>query len=251
MKRYFLFFMISLISPITLFSQEKIPCTVCGGSGGSWLSIGYVPCFSCGGTGKIVNPAYMNQRAYNSGMAEAAFMRGKIDLSHRDYDSAFKFFKKAVDNDLKEAIYYLGICLELGYGITVSHDLAKEMYDIGSKMGVKNCIEAVARINKEGFYPATDDMREKFRVAVKNMLAFQLGVNDVSIPSSGSSRGSSSSSGRTCPGCNGTGVGGEKIIYGAEYTSGSNFYCPKCSRTSPHTHHTPICPVCHGRKTLR
>ncbi len=71
-----------------------------------------------------------------------------------------------------------------------------------------------------------------------------------------SSNGSSkngSSAGRTCPSCHGSGQGTEQVTYRPNYTGNqTSVYCSKCGRTtSPHTHHTPSCPVCHGRGTIK
>lgn len=69
--------------------------------------------------------------------------------------------------------------------------------------------------------------------------------------SNGSSNNSSAS--RTCPSCHGSGKGTEQVTYQTDYTGNqASVYCSKCGRTtSPHTHYTPSCPVCHGRGTIK
>lgn len=53
---------------------------------------------------------------------------------------------------------------------------------------------------------------------------------------------------RVCPGCNGTGKGKRETIYGTDYTGGQVTYiCPECNLTTPHTHRTPTCSICHGK----
>ncbi len=63
------------------------------------------------------------------------------------------------------------------------------------------------------------------------------------------SSGSKRSSGRTCPGCNGSGKGPDQITYSPNYTGGDNSrYCSTCGRTmSAHTHHRPMCRTCYGK----
>lgn len=65
----------------------------------------------------------------------------------------------------------------------------------------------------------------------------------------GSSGSSTTSSRRTCPGCNGTGKGPDRIEYAPNYTGGDNSrYCSQCGRTmSAHTHIQGTCTVCYGR----
>ena len=66
--------------------------------------------------------------------------------------------------------------------------------------------------------------------------------------SGGSSSGSSSTR-RTCPSCNGTGKGMDKIHYSPNYTGEDNSrYCSQCGYTaSAHTHIRQSCPVCYGK----
>lgn len=57
---------------------------------------------------------------------------------------------------------------------------------------------------------------------------------------------------RTCPSCNGTGKGLERIEYYPDYTgSGRYEWCPKCNRSmSPHTHIQQMCMTCYGKGFL-
>lgn len=214
--------------------------------------VGFMPCLGCMGKGTIVDPNYTNQVAAKQGMADGLCMRGKIELAQGNYDEAFKLLTKAFKNNSREAIFYVGVCLELGMGIGVDRDLAKEFYDLGKKMNVGDCIDAVRRIKTNGFWSANDSMREKFRRVLGNAMDITIEPGYISN-SNGNSNSSSSSSGRTCPYCNGTGYGPDQITYSPNY-SGKNetVYCTKCRKTmSPHTHHAPLCRVCNGRRVIK
>ena len=54
---------------------------------------------------------------------------------------------------------------------------------------------------------------------------------------------------RTCPGCNGTGKGPDRVEYAPNYTGQDNSrYCSKCGRTMPaHVHIQGRCTVCYGK----
>lgn len=57
---------------------------------------------------------------------------------------------------------------------------------------------------------------------------------------------------RTCPSCNGTGKGLERIEYSPDYTgSGRYEWCSRCNRSmSPHTHIQQTCMTCYGKGYL-
>ncbi|MDL2223244.1 hypothetical protein LJB98_04000 [Bacteroidales bacterium OttesenSCG-928-M11] len=68
-------------------------------------------------------------------------------------------------------------------------------------------------------------------------------VNSFNTPSN------TTKSTRTCPGCNGSGKGMDKITYSPNYTGGNNDrYCSQCGTTkAAHTHHAATCTVCRGK----
>ena len=79
------------------------------------------------------------------------------------------------------------------------------------------------------------------------------GNNNNNNYNSSNSRSNKTSGSRTCPSCHGSGKGTDRVTYQPNYTGRqASVYCSKCGRTtSPHTHHTPNCPVCHGRGTVK
>lgn len=85
------------------------------------------------------------------------------------------------------------------------------------------------------------------------------GVYSGGVYSGGSIGGSSSSSssssvGRTCPGCNGTGKGPDKIMYRPNYTGETKYeYCSICGRNmdAHHYHLQGTCTVCGGSGTVK
>ena len=252
MKKMTVLWALLLWGPVLLIAQPRVKCPSCLGTGGMQTMAGFMPCLECMGNGTIVDPNYVNQNAAKQGMAEGFCIRGQIELARGNFDEAFVALRKAFENNSKEAIFYLGACLELGIGVNVDRDLAKELYDVGKEMNISDCVNAVKRINTNGFWTANDNMREKFR----QMLSYLMNIStDPSyIPNSGMSNSSSSpSSGKICPYCNGSGNGPEQITYSPNY-SGKNetVYCSKCGKyMSPHTHHLPICRVCNGRKVIK
>lgn len=253
MKKMTILWVLLLWLPVLLVAQSRVKCPSCLGSGGMQTMAGFMPCLQCMGNGTITNPNSVNQSAAKRGMADGLCMRGKIELAQGNYDEAFEFLRKAFKNNSREAIFYLGACLELGIGIDVNRDLAKRLYDVGQEMNIADCVDAVRRINTSGFWDANDNMREKFRRILSNLMNVSADPGNVTNSGVNSNPSSSSSPGRTCPYCNGTGSGPDQITYSPNY-SGKNetVYCSKCRKyMSPHTHHVPICRVCNGRKVIK
>lgn len=239
--------------PILIVAQSRVTCPTCLGTGGMQTMVGFMPCLQCYGKGTIVNPEYALQKSRDQGFADGLCIRGKIELAKGNYDEAFKYLTKAFKKNSKEAFFYLGACLELGMGIDVNRDLAKDIYDVGRKMNIPDCVDAVRRINTNGFWPANDNTRENFRQLLSNMM--DISAQPGNIPNFGGNgnSSSSSSSGRDCPGCNGSGRGPDQITYSPNYTGeNETVYCSKCGKyMSPHSHHAPLCRVCNGRGKIK
>lgn len=250
MKRFFSVCLVLMLFSQTLFSQKYVACPSCGGTKGHWVYDVFVSCWRCFGEGKIIDPDYASQQARNYGAALATFDMAKINLAHGDFEEAFKGFRKAAfDDGLEAAFFYLGACLELGMGIDVNRDLAKQAYDIGKKLGRSDCINAIARINQNGFWQPTDKKREEFRLMLKNTLENTWKNSSPNIPkTNGENR--TRSSGISCSGCGGTGrctaCGGiGKLKSESIYTGGGTIIsdCPVCRGNGR-------CGVCHGKGSL-
>ena len=210
--------------------------------------VGFMPCLQCNGRGVIVSPDYQQEQAANRGYADGVCIRGKVELSNGNYDSAFEAFSEAFEHDSKEAIAFLGVCFELGMGIDVDRKMAVDLYNYGYKLNVAECVEAVKRINSSGFWAANDDTRKRFSQLIRNVMNVTAGES-MSVPHSGSG-GHHSSSGNICSGCGGTGdctgCGGTgKMKSTAVYTDGHTMIsdCPVCKGTGR-------CGVCRGSGRL-
>lgn len=240
-----------LWAPLLLVAQSRVKCPSCLGTGGMQTMAGFMPCLQCMGNGTIIDPNYQIQNAAKQGMAAGLCLRGKIELAQGNYDEAFKYLTKAFKKDSREAIFYVGACLELGMGIDVNRELAKEFYVLGEKMDISDCVDALRRVNSDGFWDANNTMRKRFSQIMCNMMNISAGPDYV--PNSAINSGSSSSTEKTCPYCNGKGTGPDQITYSPNYSGKNEYvYCSTCGKTmSPHTHHAPLCRVCNGRRVIK
>lgn len=252
MRKVMTFWTLLLWFPIIILAQSRVKCPTCLGTGGMQTMVGFMPCLQCFGKGTIANPEYALQQSRDQGFADGLCLRGKIELAEGNYDEAFKYLRKAFEKNSKEAFFYLGACLELGMGIDVNRDLARDIYNVGKKMNISDCVDAVRRIETNGFWSANDNTRENFRQMLSNLM--DISAQPSNIPNLDvNSNSSSSSFGRDCPYCKGSGYGSDQITYSPNY-SGENetVYCSKCRKyMSPHTHHAPLCGVCKGRGRVK
>lgn len=242
-------FVFLLLFPTLLFAQQNVTCPSCDGTKGMQTMAGFMPCFQCLGSGTVVDPSYAMKQSEKRGFAAGLLARGRIELSEGNYDKAFDAFKKSYNNDNKEAIAFLAVCYELGMGTAVDKDHAFELYSYGKRLDMKDCAAAVDRINKAGFWAANNTMRENFSQLVKSTMSVP-GGGPMPVP--GGDHRPSPVSGRTCPSCNGSGYGFDKITYSPNFTGQDNSrYCNICERKmSAHSHHKPVCRSCKGRKTV-
>ena len=165
--------------------------------------------------------------AYNAGYGFGCYQQGKMALCNGNYDEAFEYFLKGVDY---HPINYegVGICYELGFGVSVDQDEAWDAYARGANAGDYACKSAIQRINQYGYY--TKANRSIFLRNLRNSMSaqgFSSGGNSGSGSYGGSSGSSSSSVYSTCRICGGSGVctgcggkGGEWRDTG--YYTGSN-----------------------------
>ena len=121
----------------------KVTCIYCGGTGRA----GYSFCLFCGGSGLMVDPQYQNQKAADYGKSLGLCLRGQMKLIEGDYSEAFDAFREAMRLENAEAMFFVGACCELGMGVDVDLDLAKECYSLGSEYGNLNA-------NDEAVYDA-------------------------------------------------------------------------------------------------
>lgn len=191
--------------PLSALAQKAL-CPRCYGTG----RFGYGPCLTCNATGWVANAMVAQEETRNYSKALFAHSLGLTFIGSGNDEKGFEEIKKAaLDYNLPDAYLHLGNCLELGIGTAVNHEIAKNAYEIGSKLGGSGCSAALNRIESEGFWSDTDENRQSYRRMIKNQVnasaaAGSVGYGGIS-PYRGGSSGSSSSSGTACTGCGGSG----------------------------------------------
>lgn len=189
-----------------------------------------------------------NQNAYNFGAGWAMYINGVSALCNDNYSEAFNQFYKGIDYNIMN-YEGLGICYELGFGVSVNQDKAWNAYTIGANKGNLACKQALQRIRESGYYSEANK-----QIFLKNLKAVHNNANYGTTPnvgggglSGGYSDGHSSSSGSssyTCPTCHGTGrcticAGRGYRIYNSRYID-----CTMCNGGG-------ACYGCHGRGSIR
>lgn len=252
-RMYILFWLLCLFSVVK--AQQNVPkvtCIYCGGTG----KAGYSFCLFCGGSGLMVDPQYQNQKAYDYGKSLGLCLRGQMKLIDGDYSEAFDAFTEAMRLKNAEAMFFVGACCELGMGVNVDLDLAKDCYSLGSEYGNVNAKQALERINRDGYWPATDQVRQNFRNILKTQIEIRSNAAMMNRDFNNnwdSNRSNNSSSSYNCSGCDGTGnctscKGTGKIMYdtggyvGKEIKTIKN--CPVCKGSGK-------CGVCYGSGRIR
>lgn len=171
MKRFLLLVCTVVLAAASSFAEKPmVMCPFCQGTGQFMFGYMSAPCTNCKGTGKIVDPYYQGKT-----MMEGinACSKGKQKLYEGDYSGAVDAFREAYRADNYEAATYLGFCAELGMGLAVDHELAWDLYNYAGSHGDIAGKGAIARINEDGYWPATDDMRRTFRVYLGYVLEEQ------------------------------------------------------------------------------
>ena len=222
----------------------KVTCIYCGGTGRA----GYSFCLFCGGSGLMVDPQYQNQKAADYGKSLGLCLRGQMKLIEGDYSEAFDAFREAMRLENAEAMFFVGACCELGMGVDVDLDLAKECYSLGSEYGNLNAKQAIERINRDGYWPATDQVRQSFRTILKTQIEIRsnAAMMNRDFNNNWDSKSSKSTNNYgSCPNCHGTGrctmCAGRGEWRGND---GKYFDCSIC-------HGGGQCPSCHGSLKLR
>lgn len=247
----------------------QITCTMCNGSGRSpWFY--NLECSTCNGTGKSICPT-CRARKYGEAIGLAVCKRlydtpienmksGINFMQLQEYDKALEHFDRSVDQGGYTSAFYIGIMYETGMG-TLNRPLAKKWYEYGSSKGDQSCAIRLKNIQKEGFYAATAETRQKlsnlFKENIDNLqriadiMTWQI-VNGTSLESDLSFSSSTSTGRKKCTACNGTGKSADRITYSTNYTGHDNSrYCSTCGRVmDAHTHHQPMCRTCNGKGYL-
>lgn len=226
------------------WAQNRQICYSCQGRGIVWNSI----CSICNGKGTAVG-SNMQQQVYNNGYATMMFSYAKMNLAHNEYKlAADKLYDLATKYDYTSAFAYLGICYEIGIGFQTNRNLAKQWYNKGAQQGDFECNEALKRIAREGFWPATDRQRRLFCQRVKAVFDAQYNSHIYSTPSmGGNSNGSSDNSNNNhvrCAGCQGTGM--------CSMCSGKGgYYIEPYIYSGDNTKVWKECSVCYGKKSCK
>lgn len=254
LKSLGLFLLMTLLNllPLTAMAQRAM-CPRCYGVG----IYAYAPCTTCRGTGWVANVEEARQETTKYARGLMAHSLGLTYIGSGDDEKGFEKLKAAaLDFNMPEAYLHLGNCLELGIGVSVNQDLARQAYDLGSKYGNPACKSALQRVDSEGFWAATDENRRNYRIMIKNQVNASAAAGSVGYgginPYAGSSSGSSSGSSYACSGCGGSGkctsCGGDGYFWSdtgtyVGRTINKKISCGACRGTGR-------CGVCHGSGRL-
>lgn len=257
MKKNMVLFVSILLFVSSFVIAQNVPtvtCSICGGYGGMSTMAGFIPCSMCKGSGRMTDPQYQIQQAYNWGKCCMLVANGKQMLAEQKYDEAYEEFREAYnEHSNAEAGYYLGVMYELGMEVVTNRSRAYELYQYAARKGVENAKAAMRRIQTSGYWNDTDAMRNKFCSLLRAEL------NIVTMPSAGggsfgspSVNGNGSSSGRICRGCNGTGRctmchgEGRYYVESGTYTGNDTYTRHSCSSCGG----SGQCRVCYGKGAL-
>lgn len=248
--------LLSFVS-ITALGQNipTVPCSSCGGTGRA----GYVACYMCQGSGRMTDPKYANQQAYEYGRrlmdqavkrneeaesknADALIYNGARAVVRGDYRIALSKFEKAMmELGDGSAYFYFGAMHELGMGTSVNRDFAVRCYNAGSRKNDPNCIKALARINDSGHWNATEATRNRFRQILSNMLNQASSIGNAIISQDRFDGNNSSNKQRSiCSRCHGTKYDSQAYKYSASADSYHNHLgnsCKYCGKSSDHFHY--------------
>lgn len=263
-------FMFVLIS-MNIFSQNSdfypesmltTPCVSCQGTG---TNIYYYPsrrppmiikCIYCSGSGKTYSGYYYN----NCGGAAGLILRGTDYLMQNRYQEAYQLFKVVYDNKNlhnkgAEAAFWVGTCLELGFGVRQNKDKAYDFYLYSSGYNFNLAVETINRINRNGFFVANDESRNKFLANYNRYLQFQYIGNQMLMESNKEIERSIRETNeeireirrnevKSCIYCNGL---GHYSNPNEKYFNEGTYICRNCGkRQSYRYHHSCTCKKCGG-----
>lgn len=189
-----------------------------------------------------------NQNAYNMGRGIGLYYQGIAALCEERFSDAYDMFYEGVDYS---PMNYegLGVCNELGFGVSVDYDDALKYYKAGANKGNAACKMHLQRIRQNGFWEKKDkpiflrNLRASQSVANSSIQNYGGNVYGGNNNSGSSSRGSSSSE-YTCPTCHGTGRCTICAGRGYRISNGSYIECTMCRGGG-------ACYGCNGRRTIR
>ncbi len=183
------------------------------------------------------------QNAYNQGKAFAMVITGKRKIVEGEWHDAYRSFVDAANAGSAEGWYWCGVVEEVYSGDKA--EALKSYKEAANRVNI-SARQAIQRINSSGYLQANEQTRNSIRA----QLAAQMNMSlpNVGGYSGGNYNSGSSGSGRTCSGCNGTGVctgcqgkGGYWLETG-HYTGGSKTWttCGSCNGAK-------TCRVCYGK----
>lgn len=197
-----------------------------------------------------------NQQAYNWGGGLGLVTKGQMLIAEGDYEEGFEKFEEAYnDYNYYPACECLGVCYEVGIGVERNLEMADLYYEEGANHNDANSKAAIRRINAKGHYSSSHksaiitSLKSKFA----NYAPYYNAGGNGNYGGPNYNSGSSSSSGRTCVSCGGSGTcktcGGKGYYYHDTglYVGRTNITkttCPVCSGTGR-------CGTCHGQGSIR
>ena len=199
---------------------------------------------------------YFIEDPYAFGKGRGLYNTGVYHLINGEYGEAVNAFVEGLEYN-PDNYEGLGVCCELGIGDTADREMALDCYKEGAKRGSVKCKGQLARIKRDGFWPATKEYRKRLINSLKIQYGYgnggaSGGGGTFVMPDNSGSGSSSGSTYRTCPSCGGsgncTGCGGE-----GKYWVDSGLYTGSGSRTRVNCGScggSGRCRVCYGKGRL-
>lgn len=181
--------------------------------------------------------------------------QGETYMAQRNYEAAYEKFLEAYDEyDSEDAAIHLGMMYELGIYVSINRDKAYRFYKWAVGMNYYPAKQVIERINSEGWFPATDEMRNRWIGIIAAKQNAGGGYNPNFSGGYNSDGGAGSSSSRTqCRSCHGTGKCTMCSGQGGYWLKDTGMYVGKnidTYKTCSQCHGTGNCRGCGGSGSL-
>lgn len=241
-------------------SETQQTCFGCGGRG--YNSFTGFKCMTCNGLGYNSMTA---KAGANDGLANGLVITGKNQLCNKQYRLAFETFWEVYQNMDKHnaggaVCYWLGICFEMGFGVNCDRDAALSLYKYSMEQNYSLGTKEYNRVMQNGFYPATNEQREKFVARQKQQdyedaIRFEAmkdtyrEINELQKEQLEERRRDRRNETWLCPVCKGS---GRYSNPNERYFSQGTYVCNNCGKRQSYSyHHSCTCNRCGGTGNVR
>lgn len=237
-----------LVCPPATFAQGtgNIPMERCG----MCMGQGFLPysgiCLHCNGTGRVPSRAYELEMARITGEIKGEVDVAKIQLASGKEFAAYQrlcnIYNKYIERPNVVALpaYWIGVCMEYGFGVDVNQAKAQEFYRFASENGNDDGTNAYYRILNRGFITANSTNRNQFIQQLKIETNNFVPYNSIPQQQSFGNNGGMGNDKMECKSCRGSGRCSMCAGRGEHMSNGVRSDCMFC-------HGSGQCAVCRGR----